>query len=252
VWQRPKTMLELTDTLERTTGPLSFCLPQLHLESRDQAQFPVADWRAYLLLSSIDPPETVIAGYVDFLIVRLGYAPIPDILAQTPGYGEHWSDPSWFAQLFDGGEVAASIEDHVQEVGPFHTAVLMQDGFVDPAFRGHLLGPWMLLQILQRMVDEVGGLVALYPHPCERSIVRLVEDQDAFRRKINQYWIDHLGVVPIGGEFLGQATGLTTLGNARDSLESVADVLADVNRLDLRRRRQYGDRPPTCGDVEDL
>jgi hypothetical protein len=250
VWERPKTMLELTDALDRNSGPLSFGLPQLHFESRDQARFPVADWRAYLLLSSIDPPETVIAGYVDFLVVRLGYAPISDTLAQTPGYGEHWSDPSWFARLFDGDEVAASIEDQFHEVGPFHTAVLMQDGFVDPAFRGNLLGPWMVHQILQRMVDEVGGFLALYPHPCERGIVRLVKDQDAFWRKISQYWIDNLAVVPIGGEFLGQATGLTTLGKAREKLEPIAGLLVDVNRLELRRRRQFGD--PDLWPVEDL
>jgi hypothetical protein len=247
VQQRIRSMVDFADTLTRDGGPLTFCLPRVHYESRDQSPHtPIIDWRAQLLLTNIDDPQyTVVGGYIDFLVVRLGYDPIAEMLSDIPGYGEHWSDPTWFAQLFRGSEVADHIHDQFNDIGPFHAVVLFQDGFVDPAFRGHRLAAWMAAQIAYRMVDDVAGFIALYPHPCARGVVRLIDDPAAFSQSTSAYWSSHLGVVPIGDGFLGQATGLTALAEAREKLDEVSGLLIETSRSEVRRRRRFGD-PELC------
>jgi hypothetical protein len=83
-------------------------------------------------------------------------------------------------------------------------------------------------QVTYRMVDDVSGFVGMYPHPCERGIVRLVDDADAFWRSANAAGANTSAWRPIGDGFLGQATGFIELGEAREKLDDVAGLYVSV------------------------
>jgi hypothetical protein len=89
---------DYADTLASARRPLSFGEPQLHVETLDMSRFSdLTDWRGQLHVTNADDPAPiVVAGYVDFLVVRLRYRDVAKMLDSTPGRGEEVSDPAWF------------------------------------------------------------------------------------------------------------------------------------------------------------
>ncbi len=239
---------DYADTLTTPTPtPLTFCEPRIHIETHGQSRFAdLTDWRAQLHLTNADNPTIVVlAGYIDFLVARLGNGSIPAMLAATPGRGEAASDPAHFAQLFDGPELDEDIEEQFDDALCIHT-VLIQDAFVDPAFRGHRLGRWTVADVVHRMADVTNGIVAMFPHLCDLVVPTVYDDMDALYDEAYSYWQQHLNLEPLGDGFLGQATAFTHLENARAALEDArsAFVAIDVGEFELRRRNNDPDLWP--------
>ena len=67
------------------------------------------------------------------------------------------------SQLFDGAELTRGVEEQFDDALSFHTVLLVQDAFIDPAFRGHRLGPWAVADVIHRMADVVTSLVVMFP-----------------------------------------------------------------------------------------
>jgi hypothetical protein len=240
---------DYADTLTTPTPtPLTFCEPRIHIETRGHSRFAdLTDWRAQLHLTNADDPTIVVlAGYIDFLVARLGNGSIPAMLAATPGRGEAASDPAHFAQLFDGQELDGDIEEQFDDALCIHTVLLIQDAFIDPAFRGHRLGPWTVADVVHRMADVTNGLVAMFPHLCDLVVPTVYDDMDELYDEAYSYWQRHLNLEPLGDGFLGQATAFTHLENARAALEDArsAFVAIDVGEFELRRRNNDPDLWP--------
>lgn len=115
---------EYAETLSPSvTRALSFGEPRVHIETRGQTRAPeITDWRAYLQLTNADDPAVVVlAGSVDFLVVRIGAGDIPAMLAAAPARGEPASDPAHFAGLFDGPDLAADVEEQFDDALAINT-----------------------------------------------------------------------------------------------------------------------------------
>ncbi len=193
--------------------------PKVRYASTFDSQFDaMTTWRAEIemaYLSEEDTPD-VLAGSVEFLIIRVGEHPIGDLLDSLSQDAEH------FEVLFDGDDVAAGVQDQFDDA-PFNRILIITEVTVAAPLRGHHLGAWLVSDVIDRMASPTDSLVLLYPHP-------LGADTDpattaAAVKSLSTYW-QRVGLVPIedAPEFLGQATAYSHLPRARAALRAVADV----------------------------
>jgi hypothetical protein len=181
------------------------------------------------------------------LVVRLHYRDIGAMLNATPGRGERASDPSWFSQLFHGAELAPEVEEQFEDALAIHSVLLVQDAFIDPAFRGHRLGPWTVADVIHRMADVVTSLVLMFPHLCELVIPTIWDSMEELYDAAYGYWQQQLSLEPMGDGFLGQATAFTSLENARAALEEAVPstfITLDPGELVRRQRNSESDLWP--------
>jgi predicted Zn-dependent protease with MMP-like domain len=213
---------------ESDTNAVALFAPTVRYVSTNDSQFdPCMDWRAELWLGHleiVDEPD-VLGGYADFLTVRLGEHPIADVLDSLSQDAEN------FAGLFDGSNVAESVQYQFQE--PFNTVLILLTVLVAKPLRGHDLGAWLAAEVIARMASGTDTLVLLYPHPAGEppEDVSEIHAIDA----LNRYW-RKAGLVPIDEHpgFLGQSTAYTALPDARCELQHVQDVQIPVDTRDLR------------------
>ena len=118
------------------------------------------DWRADLWLSQLefDDSASVVGGSVDFLTIRLGEELVANLLDALSGEAEY------FAGLFDGKWLDDDVQGQFHAV-PIDTALIVLDVFVAEPLRGHHLGPWMVADVVYRMLPSTSGIVLLSPDP---------------------------------------------------------------------------------------
>ena len=80
---------------------IELAVPRVHFESLDSLSSVSSclDWRADICMSALDAhgrAPDVVVGSIEFLVLRLGYEPVADVL---PQFGEH---AGGFAELFTG------------------------------------------------------------------------------------------------------------------------------------------------------
>lgn len=193
--------------------------PKVRYTSTFESQFDaMMTWRAELELSYLDDGDTpdVLAGYADFLIIRVGEHPIGDLLDSLSQDAVH------FAELFDHNDVADAVQEQFDDA-PFNRILIITLVTVGTPLRGHDLGAWLVAELIDRMASPTDTLVLLYPYPVGRETDKASER--AAVNALSNYW-QRVGLQPLGeqSQFLGQATAYSHLPNARAELSAVAHV----------------------------
>ncbi|MCW2685472.1 MAG: hypothetical protein JWR37_362 [Mycobacterium sp.] len=121
------------------------------------------------------------------------------------------------------------------------TVLLIQDAFVDEAFRGHRLAPWAIAEVVYRMSDTINGLVVMCPHLCGLVVPTIWDRMEEVYDHSYRYWQQHLNLEPVRDGFLGQATAFTHLENGRAALDDVRSTFVALDAATLAHRRQNKD-----------
>ena len=221
----PITLHELaTDVGDEGAATVTLFAPELHYTSTNQSEYPACmDWRADLWLSQLefDDSATVVGGSVDFLTVRLGEEHVANLLDALSGQAEY------FAGLFDGRWLDDDMQEQFHAM-PIDTALIVVDVFVAEPLRGNHLGPWMVADVVYRMLPSTSGIVVLSPDPATDDDDVTVTNLFALE-KLTNHWaragLDPIATMP---EFLGQSTAYTALTPARATLAGVAEKTITV------------------------
>ncbi|MGB3673227.1 MAG: hypothetical protein WA988_02180 [Candidatus Nanopelagicales bacterium] len=211
------TLQQLADDA-RAAGVQSVTLfaPAVRYRSTNNSEFsPCMDWAAELWLIHSEPMFTnpVLAGVVRFLTLRLGEQDIAPMLAALPGAGR-------FANLFGGRWLSDEVEAQFHDV-EIDSAVLVTDAVIATPLRGHDLGPWMVADVIYRMLNANGAaLVASTPSFNPSSTAADFEASE----RITAQW-RKAGFSPIRSNpvFSGLSTASASLKRARDGLAHIAD-----------------------------
>lgn len=205
------------------TGAVEFGVPRMHYESQDTWSATVTsclDWRAEIHLSPLDArgnAPNVIAGYVDFLVLRLGEQPVADVL--------HLYGPvaAAFAELFDDAWLADGLDEDDEFTGgmPIGTVLLILHAELDAALQHHdRLRPWAVAEVAYAMLPTTTGVVAMHTLPAispkERHRGLFAAD------RVDPHW-PQVGCTCIPGRprFAGRATAYRYLEDARAALSVI-------------------------------
>ena len=124
---------------------------------------------------------------------------------------------------------------------PIDTALIVLDVVVAEPLRGHHLGPWMVADVVYRMLPSTSGIVVLSPDPAPDDDDVTVTNLFALE-KLTHHWaragLDPIATMP---EFLGQSTAYTELPAARATLAGVAEDTVEVT---VRELATCTDLPP--------
>jgi hypothetical protein len=208
---------------------IDFGVPRVHYESQDSWTSTVScclDWRADIHLSALDAhgqTPDVVAGHVDFLILRTGLEPISEVLDL---YGER---AAAFGELFDQQWVAPDLDENEEFTAgtPIGTVLLVLDARLDPAVPDAVLRPWAVAEVIKTMLPTTAGLVAMTTHSATGSGGRSRRLVSADR--MDRDWA-RIGCRAIPGHpgFYGQSTAYVHLDQARTALAHVRDHVIGV------------------------
>lgn len=202
---------------------IDFGVPRVHYESQDSWTSTVScslDWRAEIHLSALDAhgqAPDVVAGYVDFLIVRTGVESVPEVL------GLYGPRAATFGELFDEDWLAPDLDDNEDFTAgtPIGTVLLVLDTRLDPAVPDAELRPWAVAEVINTMLPTTSGLVAMTARAASTSghSRRLVSTD-----RMDRDWA-RVGCRAIPGHpgFYGQSTAYVYLDEARTALAHVHD-----------------------------
>lgn len=220
--------------LEPSTEPIGFGRPQVTvddvaIEGFDIPGVTVLHVRLTVTdLENADRQLTV--GHADLLSLEVDriadFRKTLDLLTT----GNRWDDlaPWGFSGLFrtddDDSLFRRYPRDHLKVV------TIVRDVFVDPAFRGHQLGAWMLAEVAGRP-HEVTTLFVGEPRTDDDD----VDDQDA-------YWRDVLKANQLNWRYQIAMAGSPGLRAARQSVSQSLSDRIDVSSADIRDRYDAGDR----------
>lgn len=173
-------------------------------------------WRAELELSYLveDEAPDVVAGYAEFVIVRVGEQPIGDLLDSLS------EDAAEFGELFDDDDVAAVVQEQFEDA-PFNRVLIITAVNVGAPVRGHGLGAWLVAEVIDKMASPTDTLVLLRPHPADPSDDHGSESAAVEAR--SRHW-QRVGLEPVEDKFLAAATAYSHLSRARSALSSIADI----------------------------
>ncbi len=220
--------------------------PSVRFFSSGESQFDaMMTWRAELELAYEADGEfaDVLAGYADFLTIRVGEHPIADLLDSLSQDADH------FSGLFADDDINDALQEQFDDV-PFNRILIVTMVCVAEPLRGHELGAWLVSEVIASMAGAIDTLVLLYPHPADTE----TEDGSVLAavNTLANYWL-RVGLVPLDGhpEFLGQATAYNALPNARDKLRSVSNVEISVAARHIRPEQPSVGRRHTLIDDHD-
>ena len=205
------------------SSAIEFGAPRMHFESADSwsSLSGCMEWRAELRLSALDAhgdaPE-VIAGAVQFLILRAGYERPSEIL---PLYGGHAAN---FAELFDEEWLDPELDESDDFTGgmPISTVLAVLDASIDTRVPSDSpLRAWALAETVHTMLPTTSGLVVMPAVPTTARPRRRLISADAIDPDCTR-----IGCVAIPGHpsFYGQATAYVYLEEARQELAVIRDT----------------------------
>jgi hypothetical protein len=213
----------------------AFQIPSVHLEPSHSPGSHVMRARAYLHLVDVDAPgAAVIGGYADFLLISLDGAPAPDS-------AETVTATSVYAPLFPGDVLRPGLIDDAEAV---RWGLLVEDVFIDSAFRGNWLAAFLVATIAHRIAGQTGpGLIAICPHTAD-LVLHTNRDDDAedLSQRSRDYWQDHLRMTATDDGFLVVSTSSDAFAAAVDEHKVVNDVFICLDREQLLLRRRNNDR----------
>ena len=146
---------------------VDFGVPRMHYESQDtwSTVSSCPDWRAEIHLSSLDAhgqAPSVVAGFVDFLVLRLGEDPVAEVLDL---YGDK---AAVFSELFAGAWLAPDLDESDSFAGgmPIGTVLLILDAqLARPVLPYGRLRPWAVSEVAHTMLPTTAGIVAMQTIP---------------------------------------------------------------------------------------
>ena len=192
---------------------VDFGVAQMHYESQDtwSTGSSCLDWRAEIHLASLDAhghAPSVMTGFVDFLVLRLGEDPVAEVLEL---YGDK---AAAFTELFEGAWLAPDLDESDAFAGgmPIGTALLILDAqLAGPVLPFGRLRPWAVSEVAHTMLPTTAGIVAMQAISGTAPRRRLVSAELIDRGRAS------VGCIPVPGHssFFGQATAYTYLDDAR-------------------------------------
>ena len=206
-----------------TSSTFEFGAPRMHFESADSwsSLSGCMEWRAELRLSALDAhgdaPE-VIAGAVQFLILRAGYESPGEMLSL---YGGHAAN---FAELFDEEWLDPELDESDDFAGgmPISTVLAVLAAGIDTRVPSDPpLRAWALAETVHTMLPTTSGLVVMPALPTAARPSRHLVSADAIDPDCTR-----IGCVAIPGHprFYGQVTAYVYLDEARQELAAVRDT----------------------------
>lgn len=201
-------------------GGIEIGLPRLHYEVHDSWTTVTSclSWRGEIRLVALDmharTPE-IIAGFVDFIVLRLGYQPVEDVLEV------HGSRAVPFLELFRGAWLEPTLEKNdAFTAGPINAVMLVLEARVDELIPDRGLRAWAVSEVISTMLPTTSGLVvmsALPPGVPSGHIRRLIPVD-----RIDADW-PLVGCIPVPSHprFYGRATASIDLDEARYALGDV-------------------------------
>lgn len=202
--------------------------PKVRYASTFESQFDaMMTWRAELELSYLIEGDTpsVLAGYADFLIIRVGEHPICDLLDSLS------EDAVQVAGLFDGDDVADAIQDQFEDA-PFNRVLIVTSVEVATPLHGNDLGAWLVAEVIDRMASPTDTLVMLLPQPVDSE----TGPTPALEMSAMSHYWRRVGLEPVedNPQFMCQATAYSHLTRARAALRVVTDVEIAVATSQIR------------------
>ena len=198
-------------------------VPRVHYESVDSVctVSSCLDWRADICMTALDAhgqAPDVVVGSVDFLVLRLGYEPVGDVL---PQFGERADE---FAVLFSDSWLGADLDENDDFTAgmPISVALLVlgaQVAIADPDLRA-----WALAEVVHTMLPTSAGLVLMPADPRQRRASATAPRALASVAPPDPDW-SRIGCSRVPGHpsFFGRSTAYTYLDDARAALAGCRD-----------------------------
>lgn len=222
---------------------LTFRQPRLLLQQREDAPEDCDDvviYRALLTVANVDQPDTVVViGRADLLELHVdddgGAAESLAALRTSARVtvkdynvdedtDDIWAEPHSYLCLFtEDGVLSGAAAENV------NAAMIVRDLFIDPAFRGHRLGPWMLAQLNTRAATEEPMIVIGWPRSWGDGTVEGTE-------RCRSYWQTHLNLTYNGDGFYSQMLGSPQLRTVIEDLATVEAQPLIVESAQLAER----------------
>lgn len=202
---------------------IELAVPRVHYESLDSVctVSSCLDWRADICMSALDAhgqAPDVVVGSVEFLVLRLGYEPVGDVL---PQFGERAAD---FAGLFTDSWLGEDLDENDDFTAgmPISVALLVlgaQVEIADPELRA-----WALAEVVHTMLPTSAGLVLMAADPHQRRASATASRALASVAPPDPDW-SRIGCSPVPGHpsFFGRSTAYTYLDDARAALAGCRD-----------------------------
>lgn len=203
-------------------------VPRVHYESVDSVctVSSCLDWRADICMSALDArgqAPDVVVGSVEFLVLRLGYEPVGDVL---PHFGERAGD---FAVLFTDSWLGADLDENDDFTAgmPISVALLVLGARVaiaDPDLRA-----WALAEVVHTMLPTSAGVVLMPADPHQRRASATTPRALASVAPPDPDW-SRIGCSRVPGypSFFGRSTAYTYLDDARAALAGCRDRTVEV------------------------
>ena len=204
-----------------TSKTVDLAVPRIHYESQDACSTVSSclDWRGEIRMSALDAhgyAPDIAVGAVGFLMVRLGYDPVAEVLAL------HGERALAFEELFDGEWLVSDLDEneHFTAGMPISTVLLVLQAHVDPLISGSQLRAWAVAHVIHTMLPTTAGLVAMWAFATRASARR------PLRHLVSTDHLDadwpRVGCTRIPGHphFFGQSTAYRFLDDARIALDT--------------------------------
>lgn len=235
--QQPSTVVQLGEYAEGLIGSpartLTFRQPRLLLQQREDAPDECDDifiYRALLTVTNVEHPDTaIVIGRADLLELHLddegGAAEsLAGLRTVDEDISDIWAEPHSYLCLFtEDGPLSPTRAENLS------AAMIVRDVFIDPAFRGHHLGPWLLAQLDTRSATDQPMIVVGWPRSWHDGTVEGTE-------RCRSYWQTHLNLTYSGDGIYSQMLGSPQLREAISALESIAAQPLHVDSAQLADR----------------
>ncbi len=217
--------------------PVTFVEPKLrieHLGDGSEDCEGVCIYQAVLTVRPADNSDTaVIIGRVDLLLLDLdeelgAKATLAGLRLSDPDVMDLWSEPEHYLSLFN--EDGLLMGPAAEGLG---AALIVRDAFVDPCFRGHRLGAWMIAQLNGHFVETPTAVIG-WPRSWDDGTIEATE-------RCRTYWQTHLNLIYGGDGFDSQLLDSPAMVGAADALAVVESRTITVDSARLAQRAAEAD-----------
>ena len=210
---------EFIRELDLAVDEVSFCDPDVVACEPRPLCGQIAFSRALLTLTNADDPDcTVVAGYVDMVLINPKQPDLDDAISLALDELDYPEAAKFYTRLFERGALPAKV---TRKLGPgkLDGLAVLLGVFVDPCFRGHRLGAWLLAHVLPP--TEPGVRFAILGHLDSAMLRgRGVAGSDDALGELSAYWQRETQLRLVGEGLLGV---INTPGSVAAALEKAHD-----------------------------
>ena len=201
----------------------------------------IAFSRAVLTLTNADDPDcTIIAGYIDFVLVNPDDPDLDDAISLALQELHYPTAAQYWAEFFESRGVPATVRRKLGRHKIDGLAIVL-NVFVDPCVRGHKLAPWLLAHLLPPPAP--GAQFAILSHLDAAALQppKVVATNPDGIGHLVDYWQRETHLRLVGEDLLG---AVNTPGNAAATLDKAhqrEDTYIKIVPAGLRARSAADD-----------